>query len=146
MQSIGIKRFNIRVYLLCLVRESEVILCTEDIQGMRITKFPGGGLELGEGILDCIHREAMEEMGIEVEVIRHFYTTDFFQRSAYRHEDQIISIYYLVRPKGVGKSWLPQSPETGLTLRSIPIAGLHPDKVSLPIDKVVVELLSRANF
>ena len=35
---------------------------------MYVTKFPGGGMEFGEGTIDCIKRECMEEFGEEVEV------------------------------------------------------------------------------
>ena len=58
-----------------------VLVADELIHGRYITKFPGGGLEFGEGTLDAIKREMMEETGIEIEVLSHFYTTDFFQVS-----------------------------------------------------------------
>ncbi|MCH5686994.1 NUDIX domain-containing protein [Niabella sp. W65] len=45
---------------------------------LEVTKFPGGGLELGEGTRDCIIRECKEEIGVDVEVADHIYTTDFF--------------------------------------------------------------------
>ncbi len=40
----------------------------------------------------------MEETNNKIEVIKHFYTTDYFQVSAYDKTHQIISIYYLVKP------------------------------------------------
>ena len=62
-----------------------------------ITKFPGGGLEFGEGTIECVIREFMEELGWQVEVINHYYTTDFFQISAFNENKQIISIYYSLK-------------------------------------------------
>lgn len=69
----------------------------ETVQGNDILKFPGGGLELGEGTIDCLKREWMEELNCEIEVLNHFYTTDFFQPSAFDNS-QVISIYYEVCP------------------------------------------------
>ena len=93
-----VDRFNIRVYLLLLDQDkSRVLVSDEIINGEYYTKFPGGGLEYGEGILDCLHREAKEELGQEIEVIRQFYTTEVFQKSKFRPEDQIVCVYYLCR-------------------------------------------------
>lgn len=64
---------------------------------MPMLKFPGGGLEWGEGIADALKREFKEELNAEIEIVRHFYTTDFFQASAFNPQQQIISVYYLVR-------------------------------------------------
>lgn len=35
-------------------------------------KFPGGGLEYGEGVLECLHREFDEELNVKIDVIEHF--------------------------------------------------------------------------
>ena len=34
------------------------------------------------------------EMNLKIEVTEHIYTTDFYQKSAFNADDQIISIYY----------------------------------------------------
>jgi len=88
--------FNVRVYGILLDPEKGLLVSDEFIRGNYITKLPGGGLEIGEGTRDGLAREFMEEANIEVIVGAHFYTTDFFQISAFNHKDQIISIYYLV--------------------------------------------------
>lgn len=62
-----------------------------------MTKFPGGGLEFGEGLIDGLKREFREELNIEIHDIEHFYTTDFFQVSAFKPNGQLISVYYTVR-------------------------------------------------
>jgi len=139
-------RFNIRVYFLCLRHAgSEVLVCTENVMGRSVTKFPGGGLEWGEGTLDCLHREALEELSRPVRVIRHFYTTDFFQPSAFSERDQIISIYYLVQLEDENGLSGPTftSPELGLRLAWVPISELHSDLFTLPIDKHVAVLVGR---
>ena len=88
--------FNVRVYGILLDPEKGLLVSDEFIRGNYITKLPGGGLEIGEGTRDGLAREFMEEANIVVLVGDHFYTTDFFQISAFNNKDQIISIYYLV--------------------------------------------------
>jgi 8-oxo-dGTP pyrophosphatase MutT (NUDIX family) len=56
--------FNIRVYGILVNEEKKVLVSDELIRGSYITKFPGGGLEFGEGTRDCLQREFMEEMNI----------------------------------------------------------------------------------
>lgn len=90
-------RFNIRVYGLLINEQKQVLVSDELIRGMYITKFPGGGLEFGEGTRDCLQREFMEEMNLKVTVGEHLYTTDYFQMSAFNPEHQIISIYYFAQ-------------------------------------------------
>src|SRR5580698_9285100 len=91
--------FNVRVYGLLVNDQNEVMISDEQEYGIRFTKFPGGGLEFGEGLIDGLKREFLEECNAEVEVIGHFYTTDFFVQSAF-NESQVISVYYLVRNLG----------------------------------------------
>jgi len=88
--------FNVRVYGLLVNDQDEVLISDEQEYGMRFTKFPGGGLELGEGLTDGLKREFLEECNAEVEIVRHFYTTDFFVKSAF-NDSQVISVYYLVK-------------------------------------------------
>ena len=89
----GISRFNIRVYAL-IIFKNNILLSRELIRNKLIYKFPGGGVELGEGIVDALQREAKEEMGQHLNHITHFYTTDFFQRSSFDSSEQLISIYF----------------------------------------------------
>lgn len=99
MEPNRIKKFNIRVYLL-FIEGGKVLLSDEILAGKCCTKFPGVGLELGESAIECAHREAMEELDSNIEVIEHFFTTDEFVPSTFRDEDQIISIYYRCSFKG----------------------------------------------
>src|SRR5437667_11959946 len=89
--------FNVRVYGVLINEQKKVLVSDEYIRGNYYTKFPGGGLELGEGTRDCLKREFKEEMDLEVETGEHLYTTDFYQVSAFNPAHQIISIYYLVK-------------------------------------------------
>jgi len=97
-ETMKMNRFNVRGYML-VIQEGCLLLSDEVLQGDHATKFPGGGLEYGEGLIECILREALEELGQEVEVLNHFYTTDFCQPSVFRPEDQMISVYYTAKLK-----------------------------------------------
>src|SRR5471030_532993 len=88
-------QFNVRVYGLLINDNNEVLISDEQEYGMRFTKFPGGGLEFGEGTIEGLKREFIEECNAEIEVIGHFYTTDFFVKSAFNNS-QVVSVYYLV--------------------------------------------------
>lgn len=128
-------RFNIRVYGIC-IQDGQLLVIREKIRGRWFTKLPGGGLELGEGIQDCLKREWMEELGQEIEVTEHFYTTDFFQPSAF-DDSQVISVYYLVK----ARSGLAKIIEPAMELLWLPIAEISEESFDLPIDKVVGRLL-----
>ncbi len=57
--------FNIRVYGVLINQQNQVLVSDEYIRGSYYTKFPGGGLELGEGTRNCLKREFKEEMDLE---------------------------------------------------------------------------------
>ena len=64
------KHFNVRVYGI-LIHKENLLVSDEFIKGKLITKFPGGGLEFGEGTIDCVIREFMEELNLKIEVKEH---------------------------------------------------------------------------
>lgn len=139
--------FNIRVYGL-LLKEGHVLVADELIKGHRITKFPGGGLEFGEGTKDGLVREIREEIGVEAFGLEHFYTTDFFQMSAFREGQQIISIYYTFQvadPGAVRVSAVPfafkQEVHDEESFRWLDLSKARPEDVTLPIDRVVMAML-----
>jgi ADP-ribose pyrophosphatase YjhB (NUDIX family) len=148
-------RFNVRVYGVLKNLENAVLVTDELIRGKEYTKFPGGGLEFGEGTRDCLRREFLEEMNLAVEVGEHLYTTDFFQMSAFNPDHQILSIYYWVtaleeitvrinsQPFQFDAQQLKAYEQHNEceSFRFIPWNELTEDSVSLPIDKVVVRLL-----
>jgi len=141
------KKFNIRVYGL-LIWENRVLVTDEWLNGMQVTKFPGGGLEWGEGIIECLKREFVEEIGLMVEPGEMFYINDFFQRSAFHPGHQIISIYYRVhtaRPQLIHtreKTFDFDRKEHGeIVVRWVPIDQIDPVQFHFPIDKIVASLL-----
>lgn len=140
-------RFNVRVYGLLINDRDEVLLSDEQEYGMRFIKFPGGGLEYGEGLTDGLKREFVEECNLEVEIIRHFYTTDFFVKSAF-NDSQVISVYYLVKntsPLSLAVKTIAYDFDgAGDVLQSfrwVKLTDLQPGDVTFPIDQHVVHLL-----
>jgi 8-oxo-dGTP diphosphatase len=140
--------FNVRVYGLLINVNNEVLVSDEQEYGMQFTKFPGGGLEYGEGLLDGLKREFMEECELKVEVLSHFYTTDFFVKSAF-NDSQIISVYYMVRalsePKFAVKTKVFDFEGEGDLLQSfrwVKITDLLPEHLTFPTDQHVGKLLN----
>ena len=147
--------FNIRVYGVLINEKKQVLVSDEYIRGSYYTKFPGGGLELGEGTRDCLKREFKEEMDLEVEVGEHLYTTDFYQVSAFNPAHQIISIYYLVKaledikvPLRIKEFDFDEQQmevynKTKMTetFRFIDWNIFSAEKLTLPIDKIVASLV-----
>ena len=147
--------FNIRVYGILLGENKEVLVSDEFIRGNYYTKFPGGGLEFGEGTRECLKREFKEELDLEVKVTDHIYTTDFFQMSAFNPEHQIISIYYFAEALEPIRAPLRTKPfdfderqmeiyqRTGETetFRFISRDEFSVERVTLPIDKVVAGMV-----
>jgi 8-oxo-dGTP diphosphatase len=145
-------RFNIRVYGVLIDPNKRVLISDEYIRGGFFTKFPGGGLEFGEGTRDCLKREFKEETDLDVEVGDHIYTTDFYQLSAFNNNDQIISIYYFVHgdasqleTKTDRFDFIPHQisdPEgEAEVFRWISLDELDESMMDLPIDKLVVKMI-----
>lgn len=147
--------FNIRVYGILLNEQNEVLVSDEYIRGNYYTKFCGGGLEIGEGTRDCLKREFMEEMQLSIEVLDHLYTTDFYQQSAFNPAHQIISIYYYVKALEPITAPLRQEPfafdaeqlaryetqQETETFRFVPMKEFSAESVTLPIDKIVADII-----
>jgi 8-oxo-dGTP diphosphatase len=147
--------FNIRVYGILINELKQVLVSDEFIRGNYYTKFPGGGLEAGEGTRDCLKREFMEEMNLKVEIGDHIYTTDFYQQSAFNPEHQIISIYYYVKALEPitaplrNKEFDFDERELAIyekekeieTFRFIDWDLFSADNVTLPIDKIVAGII-----
>jgi 8-oxo-dGTP diphosphatase len=150
--------FNVRVYGLLINDKKQVLVSDEFIRGGYYTKFPGGGLEFGEGTRDCLKREFKEEVDIDVEIGDHLYTTDYFQVSAFNPDHQIISIYYIVKaleeikvpirdkPFDFDENQMAVYEKTGTTetFRLIDWDDFSEETVTLPIDKIVARMVKNS--
>ena len=141
-------QFNIRVYGIFINEKNEILLSDEYVLDQKMTKFPGGGLHYGEGTVDCLKREAVEEFGQEIRILSHFYTTDFFQKALFFKDHQLISIYYKaafvtpVKFKISHKHFDFRELKNGSqSFRWVSIRSLNPGDLSFPIDRHVLNLL-----
>lgn len=140
------KLFNVRVYALLINSCHELLIAEEYHFDTFIRKLPGGGLQFGEGTIECIQRELYEELGIVVTNIRHFFTTDFFIQSAFNPEHQFLGIYYLAE--------IPQACEEMFretvkiphqngqeTFKWVHMSAINAEDFTFPADKVVIRKL-----
>lgn len=142
-------KFIIRVYGILINENKEVLLSDEYYKGVKITKFPGGGLNYGEGTIDCLKREALEEFGQPIEVIEHFYTTDFFQESFFHENTQLISIFYRIKLLEPIKFKISNKPfdfemkDGNFSFRWKSIKNLEENDFTFPVEKYVCKLLKK---
>jgi 8-oxo-dGTP diphosphatase len=137
-----IDRFNIRVYAVA-IKEGKILALHEEYAGKQLMKFPGGGLEFGEGILECLHREFDEGLNLKINIVGHLYTQEDFLVSRFRNNEQLLNIYYrveiedleemLIRDPCIDKvEWIDLSQKE--------------NPMQLPIDQIVFDLLQKAEL
>ena len=133
--------FNIRVYGLLINENNEVLISDEFRGGVAFTKFPGGGLEFGEGIAEALKREFIEELELTVMVEELFYVNDHLQISAFNNQSQLIAFYYFVTSSKLDQLNL-ESYDVPLLLngekqRWFPINKTLESVLTFPLDKIV---------
>lgn len=132
-----VDKINIRVYAIYLNENKEIMALDEGYAGEKLIKFPGGGLEYGEGTLDCLHREFAEELNLKISVLGHFYTQEDFLVSRFRENEQLLTIYYKVDILNIDELEILDN-----SIEQIKWISLHEeDPLPLPIDKIVFQKL-----
>ncbi len=141
-------KYSIRVYMLIINERDEILISDEFMMNMKMSKFPGGGMEYGEGTIHCLQREAMEEFGQKLSNIRHFYTTDFYQKAYFFQDHQLISIYYLANLTEEGKIKVSERAfdfkdytDGQQSFRWVPLREIEEEDLTFPIDRKVIGML-----
>ncbi len=140
-------QITVRIYALVINNKREVLLSDERILDRPITKFPGGGLDFGEGSRQTLEREFMEEMNEKCVVKDHFYTTDIYQKAFGRSHIQMFAVYYSVdflnEPKHpIHHSRFAKEIQPGEnSFWWCPISELKPEYFTLESDKIVARKL-----
>jgi len=147
-RSIPVSRWNVRCYALILnPARTHILVARERFpDGSVGCKFPGGGLETGEALVDTLWRECTEELGSSdgLTWLGHAYTNDFFVRSAFRDDEQILAVYHWMQADHDGVAWWDERPGTVASTEPLlemnweAVDSLTPDAMRFPIDRLVV--------
>lgn len=134
-----IDTFNIRVYA-CVIKDRKILTLYEQYTGKALLKLPGGGLEFGEGLKECLHREFLEELDVKIEVGDHFYTQEDFLVSKFKNNEQLLTNYYLAEiTDGQEIKIMDES------IHKVDWTSLDSEEnpFTLPIDRIVFEKLQK---
>ena len=91
---------TLRVYGFLMNDSGQVLIAVERYKGIPMVKFPGGGVDWGEGHKDALIREFKEELDLTIKVKKNIYFNDFAQESAIDSKFQVQSFFYIVESQG----------------------------------------------
>lgn len=129
--------FNLRVYGLLVNTRNEILLSEETYKGRAFTKFPGGGVQLGEGIEEALHRELKEEANLKIRIKRLVHVSGQYIASAF-DDSQVIGVYYLIEalhePDLTFKELISEAGKTQ-NYHWVPLQDMPPEHLSFPMDQ-----------
>lgn len=131
-------QFSVRVYG-CALKEGKVLFLREHYHGKEFLKFPGGGVEFGEGLKESLLREWKEELNLDIKIKEHLYTQDFFQESMFDPNDHLLIVYYIVKILNISELYISDD-----RIREVKWISLDENNLSLlPIDEVAFKILQK---
>lgn len=133
----GTHKINVRVYAIC-IKNNEILVLFEKYAGEDLVKLPGGGLEYGEGTMECLHRELKEELNLRVKNVGHFYTQEGFLKSKFNENEQLLTIYYLAEIEDETELKILEPSIEKVEWKSL---KLSENPFVLPVDRLVFEKL-----
>ncbi|HVI48443.1 MAG TPA: NUDIX domain-containing protein [Chitinophaga sp.] len=141
---------TVRVYGIMIHESGKILVCDEYYYGRLFTKFPGGGMQLGESTRDCLIREWHEELDQYIIIVEHVYTSDIIQNYPFRNDVQVISIYYLVKPLTALQVPVSDTPfdfdpaddlPHRISLRWIDFRSFSANCMTLPADRIAASVI-----
>jgi ADP-ribose pyrophosphatase YjhB (NUDIX family) len=105
-----------------LIEQDRILLVQQRVDAVRGWSLPGGALEAGETLADCVAREVKEETGLEVAVGRLLYVCDRIDGNQH-----VVHVTFAVHQVG-GRLQVGAEPEAGANpiydVRMVPVASL----------------------
>ncbi len=135
-----ITNWNVRVYGLW-IKNQQLLILREPYAVEILYKFPGGGVEFGEGVEDALKREFLEELNVKLYDIEHFYTQEHFVQSKFKKHEQLLTIYYVVKSDHSLSMDIVDPEKEIQEINWVPLENLRSENVTLPVDKIVVSKL-----
>jgi ADP-ribose pyrophosphatase YjhB (NUDIX family) len=144
-----VRSFNVRSYGILLNQDS--VLLSEEWYPNHdgpILKFPGGGVNLGEGVVDCLIREFREEANLEIKVHDVVHVGRGFVKSHF-NDTQVISVYFRVESLGgeppVDQILMDPEGREGASYRLFwcPLSELDAKKMTFANEKEMVTVLQK---
>ena len=125
METIKARTFTARCYALIVRKSNRLLVMKERWRGVHLNKLPGGGLELGGGLLECLNRELEEEFtSYETCQWSHLHTPTHYFTSQFRPDEQLLLNYFkAVAP--VNEQLWTLNPEESENLLGIEWLELH---------------------
>ena len=78
-----------------LVEENNILLLEQDVTESRRWSLPGGSLEPGETIEQCLVREMKEETGLDISIVDLLYICDRLQE-----DNHVVHMTFLIKKMG----------------------------------------------
>ena len=141
-----VNKFNIRVYAF-IIKGQSILISDEKGSGHYFTKFPGGGLELEEGLKEGLERELQEELDLSFEVGDLVHITESFIQSKLRPSEQVIAVYYLANSSDIDFVEDGSVPENADQLEEyevfkwVPLRDIKPEMLTFESDKQALKVL-----
>jgi len=144
METVKARKFTARCYALIVSKSNRLLVMKERWRGVHLNKLPGGGLELGEGLFDCLNRELEEEFtSYETCKWSHLHTPTHYFTSQFRPDEQLL-LNYFTAVEPVNEQLWALNPEESENLLGIEWLELHEENRSwftLESDRDAFDLL-----